>query len=375
MILPKHFKPLLINGKKPEYKDVKTWKVVNAWKHENRIGENSLFVEVKCKECNAETLFTAKSIRSGTAAACTHNDYSPVGLGPDLTKRLPTVLIKGWGVVSYVPGSKTVKSLYNVVCATCEKEAQFVAGDFKPAYVVECNHDPDVKQGVGSDHAWWSRKALPEDCKGWHVIQLISQSGGEKAKFEVVCLKCGKVAFFNASNYRNGEISECKHEPDKVYGIGSIPSERVRKYPKETTDHKHYKMWQGIMYRTSNPNSADYKDYGERGIKLHEDWKDPTVFVKWVEDNLGEKPTPLHSINRIDNDGNYEPGNVEWASPEVQARNKRTGVTFKTMSGEEVTIMYLVEKYGWTYNQWRHALSKTETVEEALERLKNLPNE
>lgn len=373
MIIPEYLKPLLINGKKPNYNDVKTWKVVNAWKHVNRVGDNSLFVEVKCKECGAETLFTAKSMRAGTAASCTHNEYSPVGFGPDLTKRLPTVLVKGWGVVSYVPGSKKVKSLYNVVCATCNKEAQFVAGDFKPAYIVECNHDPDVKQGVGSDHAWWSRKEFPADCKGWHVLDLISQNGSEKAKFEVMCTTCKKIALFYTSNYRKGEISECKHEPDKIYGIGSDPSERIRIHPKETTDHKYFTMWKGIMYRTGNPNSADYKDYGARGICLFEEWKDPTVFIKWIEENLGEKPTPQHSINRIDNDGNYEPGNLEWASPEVQARNKRTGVNYKSAAGDIFTIVDLVDKYGWTYNQWRHALNNSDTVEEALERLKNLP--
>lgn len=217
---PEHFEPLMLNGKPAKYGDVKTWQFVKAWRNTKQSGEAALIAEVKCKECGAETLFTAKSVRSCTAAACVHDPYAPVGQDVFGKKALPTIPLHTWMVISYVPGSKKVKSLYNCECTECGKEVQFVSGDFRPDRIVACNHDLDVKQGVGSDHAWWSRNPLPDDKKGWHIIEMHSQVGNEKARYECKCLTCDKIAFFNTSNYRNGDIPECNHSPDRIYGIG-----------------------------------------------------------------------------------------------------------------------------------------------------------
>lgn len=371
MKLPDHLEPLLLNGKPAKYGDVKTWRFVKAWRNTKLSGENALIAEVKCSECDAETLFTAKSMRSCTAAACVHDPYAPVGLDAYGKKALPVKALYTWQVLSYVPGSKKVKSLYNCVCNQCGKEVQFVSGDFRPDRLGECNHDLDVKQGVGSDHAWWSRNPLPDDKKGWHIIEMHSQKDGKQATFECKCLTCEKIAFFNTYNYRNNAIPECNHSADRIYGIGSDPTERIRKYPKETTNHKYYNMWKGMRGRTCNPNSEDYKDYGGRGIELFEDWKDPTVFLKWLDENLGDKPDPTWSINRIDNDGNYEPGNIEWASPEIQAGNKRNVTIFKDKEGIEYNIEELIQIYGYSRYHWSRALLKHPIVDNALEYIKS----
>lgn len=85
-----------------------------------------------------------------------------------------------------------------------------------------------------------------------------------------------------------------------------------------------YRLWRRIRRRCYDPKAHNYKWYGGRGIKMWEPWRnDAGLFIDWIEQNLGPKPSPKHSINRIDNDGDYEPGNLDWADPVQQAKNRR----------------------------------------------------
>ncbi len=77
-----------------------------------------------------------------------------------------------------------------------------------------------------------------------------------------------------------------------------------------------------MISRCENPNNKQYKDYGGRGITVCEEWHDAWAFFHYLTTTLGPCP-PKHSLDRIDNDGNYEPGNIRWASKIDQARNKR----------------------------------------------------
>lgn len=80
-----------------------------------------------------------------------------------------------------------------------------------------------------------------------------------------------------------------------------------------------YKQWAGMKTRCSNPNHQAYKDYGGRGIRVCDRW---LVFKNFLVD-MGERPSKLHSLDRIDVNGNYEPSNVRWATPKEQVANKR----------------------------------------------------
>lgn len=86
--------------------------------------------------------------------------------------------------------------------------------------------------------------------------------------------------------------------------------------------HPLYKTWDGMIGRTSRPNDAEYKNYGARGITVCERWRDPRFFAADIERLLGPRP-PGWTLDRIDNDGNYEPGNVRWASRKQQRENQR----------------------------------------------------
>lgn len=81
-----------------------------------------------------------------------------------------------------------------------------------------------------------------------------------------------------------------------------------------------YRIWQGMKTRCGNPKVQDYHRYGGRGIKVCERW---LKFENFLED-MGDRPSPRHSIDRINNDLGYSPSNCRWALPDIQYRNKST---------------------------------------------------
>lgn len=84
--------------------------------------------------------------------------------------------------------------------------------------------------------------------------------------------------------------------------------------------HPLYNLWNQMIQRCTNPNRQAYKYYGALGVKVCDRWTQD--FWKFVED-MGERPSPAHTIERVRGDLGYEPGNCCWALPREQARNKR----------------------------------------------------
>jgi hypothetical protein len=122
-----------------------------------------------------------------------------------------------------------------------------------------------------------------------------------------------------------------------------------------------YGIWTAMMARCNNPNHVHYSRYGGRGIKVCNEWNSFEEFYSYV----GDAQKGL-SIDRIDNNLGYQPGNIRWASVKEQARNRRNS-SLHTVNGETKTIAEWAEIKNMPARQLRlRMVSKNLTMEQAL---------
>lgn len=103
-----------------------------------------------------------------------------------------------------------------------------------------------------------------------------------------------------------------------------------------------FAIWNSMIRRCHTPSSGGYRDYGGRGIEVCDEWRgDFLAFARAV----GDRPSPLHSLDRIDNSKGYAPGNVRWATPTEQSRNTRRNRAL-TVRGETMCLAAWAERVG-----------------------------
>lgn len=122
-----------------------------------------------------------------------------------------------------------------------------------------------------------------------------------------------------------------------------------------------FKVWSSMIERCGNPSHPAYSQYGGRGITVCNRWL--SSVERFLED-MGHPPDGL-SIDRIDNDGNYEPGNCRWASRKEQSRNRRTNRIIE-FRGERLCLMEWAERLGISFQTLRHRFLRGWSVEDAL---------
>ncbi len=128
-----------------------------------------------------------------------------------------------------------------------------------------------------------------------------------------------------------------------------------------------YRAWSVAKNRCCNANNKDYHNYGERGIKMCREWlHDYPAFLE----HIGPRPTQPegkieYSLDRINNDGNYEPGNVRWAVMKQQSRNRRNNRIIK-FNGEALCVTEWAERLGINTSTLFMRLEDGWTVERAL---------
>lgn len=149
------------------------------------------------------------------------------------------------------------------------------------------------------------------------ALLAIGESGKTKhgnIKWLCVC-DCGREKVVASAKLRQGQAVSCgclKAELCAAANIKHGNSARGRMTAE-------YRAWCNIIDRCENPSRSGYEHYGARGVSICREWRES--FAAFLRD-VGNRPTPEHSIDRIDFDGNYEPGNVRWATRVTQARNR-----------------------------------------------------
>lgn len=158
------------------------------------------------------------------------------------------------------------------------------------------------------------------------VESYISPSKNKLRRAEFKCY-CNKKFVANISSVKSGQVRSC----------GCYKRERARAIMLEmnTKDNRsklqYYRIWRSVIQRCYETKSATYKYYGGRGVKVCDEWLNPFVFNNWLIENGYKKGL---QIDRINNDGNYEPSNCRFVTPAENSQNKSNTILTPSIVSE-----------------------------------------
>lgn len=194
------------------------------------------------------------------------------------------------------------------------------------------------------------------------VRQIFPHQAGTASRWLCRC-DCGTEKVVRIDAFKSGRQLSCGcHRREKIkaaltsHGLSHLAE---------------YHIWLGMLARCTNPKSTGWEAYGGRGITVCDRWRlgegGQGGFVLFLAD-VGFRPSPEMSIDRIDNARGYERGNVRWATREVQSNNRRTN-RIVIYRGQEITLTQAVRSAGSvvTYSAAAVRLKKGWAVEDAVE--------
>jgi hypothetical protein len=160
-----------------------------------------------------------------------------------------------------------------------------------------------------------------EEGKRYGSLTVVERTlvDGNKARWRCRC-DCGGEAICEGGKLRGGQTRSCGCRLAIKHGMTGTPT---------------HGSWTAMLARCRNPNAAEYSNYGGRGISVCSRWQGRYGFVNFLAD-LGERPEGT-TIDRVDVNGNYEPGNCRWATDEMQRANRRCDPRFVSARIDELT--------------------------------------
>jgi len=180
------------------------------------------------------------------------------------------------------------------------------------------------------------------------VTRLAGRPASRNIIVECRC-DCGRTKTVRAAHLTHGKICSC----------GCLRREKNTKHGLHQSAI--YNVWNAMIDRCRNPKHKRYSDWGGRGISVCQEWSDIAIFLK----DMGEPPDGCQ-IDRINNDGNYEPGNCRWTTAKKNCRNRRS-VRLLTYNSETMCVTEWAERLGVNrgtiYDRLRRNWSVIRTLE------------
>lgn len=161
---------------------------------------------------------------------------------------------------------------------------------------------------------------------------------------------CGNFRVARAKDLKTLHVRSC----------GCLHSETVTKH--SDSNSSEYRTWDSLKRRCYNPTTKYFDRYGGRGIQVCARWRDD--YQAFLSD-MGRRPSPRHSLDRIDNDGDYELSNCRWTLQVVQIRNRSIAVIFD-WHGKHRSQMELAELSGIPFGTLRSRIKRGWTLERAM---------
>ena len=190
------------------------------------------------------------------------------------------------------------------------------------------------------------------------VLKCVGKTRNNITVYKCVC-DCGDEKYLRSDKIKTQQVGACGCAKNKIrpcYRRNRKPGTRI----KRTSE---YRAWEDIKKRCLNPKHKDYPNYGGRGIGMCDEWVNSSAsFLK----DMGNKPSSLHEIDRIDNELGYTKDNCHWVTKKVNNWNKRNNRVFM-YKGRDVCVAELSERYKIKYSVLYYRLcALMMPVEEAL---------